>query len=361
MAGGLRPYREPAPAPDKLVRWPDAFGTRFLVTVDVEEEFDWRAPFDPNQRSTGAMRAFPEAHRRFCDLGAPLTCFVDHPIAVDPASVEMLRAVVEDGRSEIAAQLHPWVTPPFLSRTPHQESFPGNLPESAEAAKLDRLTEAIVVAFGERPRAYRAGRYGLGPNTRRLLVARGFRVDSSVRARFDYSGEGGPDYRDVGSAAYRSGGLIELPLTTVFTGRALTGGAKLYGGLGALPKGRGVASRLRLFSRVALTPEGMPIADALRAVDTAVAGGLRLLVFSFHSPSLEPSHTPYVRNEADRRRFWAWWVAMFARLDRLGVKAASLEDVVRATEWGSGHIQSEASLVARPSGRYLNRRHLPFE
>lgn len=330
MADGLQPFREPAPAPDRLVRWPDAFGTRFLVTVDVEEEFDWRAPFDSRQRSTRAMRAFPEAHRRFADFGAPLACFVDHPIAVDAASVEMLRAVAEDGRSEIATQLHPWVNPPFESRPGRRESFPGNLPEVIEAAKLDCLTEAIAAAFGRRPRAYRAGRYGLGPNTRRLLVERGYRIDSSVRARHDYSAEGGPDYRDVGSDAYRVGGLVELPLTTVFTGRARASGAGLYAGLRPVPKGRGVASRLGLLSRVALTPEGMPIADALRAVDAAVADGLRLLVFSFHSPSLEPGHTPYVRDEADRRRFWAWWKTIVERLERLGVCAASLDEVTAA-------------------------------
>ena len=38
-----RPYR---PDPGPRVRWADGFGQRFTIFVDVEEEFDWRAPLD---------------------------------------------------------------------------------------------------------------------------------------------------------------------------------------------------------------------------------------------------------------------------------------------------------------------------
>ena len=41
---------------------------------------------------------------------------------------------------------------------------------------------------------------------------------------------------------------------------------------------------------------------------------------------------PHVRDVEGLRRFWAWWDAMFARLDRLGVRAASLAEVLAAAE-----------------------------
>lgn len=335
MAGYGATYREPPLAPGATVRWPEAFGTRFLLTVDVEEEFDWSAPLDRAHRATTAMRAFPEAHRRFADLGAPLTCMVDYPAATDPAAVDTLRSVIADGRSEMGSQLHSWVNPPN-EHLPQEHSFPGNLPEALEAAKIDALTRAVISAFGSAPRIYRAGRYGIGPNTRRLLAERGYLADSSVRARFNYNGEGGPDFRAVGNDAYRTEKMLELPLTTVFTGRARAGGERLHAWLGRIPKGRGVAARSGLLSRVALSPEGIPVRDALRAVEAAVGDGLRLLVFSFHSPSLVPGHTPYVRDGEDLRRFWAWWAAIFARLERLGVRAASLDEVLAAAEGSQG-------------------------
>ena len=158
-------------------------------------------------------------------------------------------------------------------------------------------------------------RHQFGPNTRPLLAERGYRIDSSVRARYDYRADGGPDFRAVGNAAYRVDGLVELPFTTVYAGALRRQGGAGYDLLG----------------RVSLTPEEMPVADALQAIEVAVAAGERLLILSFHSPSLEPGHTPYVRNADDLAQFWAWWEAVFARLDRLGVRAAGLDEVIAAS------------------------------
>lgn len=305
-------------------------GQRFIVFVDTEEEFDWSAPLSRDCRLTTATAALPAAHRRFADRGVPLSFMVDHPIVADPRSVDLLRRIVEDGKSAIGTQLHPWVNPPFDEAVTPRNSFPGNLPEAQEAAKIDVLTDAIEAAFGRRPRAYRAGRYGIGPNTLRLLSARGYALDSSVRSRYCYAQEGGPDFRMVGNAAYRAHGLVELPLTTVFTGRLRRLGQPLHDALARVPRGRGAFARAGLLSRVALTPEEMPLADALEAVRIAVGEGERVLNFAFHSPSLKPGHTPYVRDAADLAAFYAWWSAVFDLLDRRGVTPIGLDALIAA-------------------------------
>ncbi len=323
-------YRPPRPTDAQRVVWPEEFGTRFTVFADVEEEFDWNAPLDRRNRATTAMGAFPEAHRRFAERGVALACMVDYPVATDPAAVAILSRVVEDGRSEIGTQLHAWVNPPFPDSAPPGSSYAGNLPPASEAAKLETLTRAITTAFGKAPRAYRAGRYGIGPNSFALLAGLGYRIDSSVRPGYDYSADGGPDFSVADAGAYRAEGIVELPLTTVFTGGVRRGGAQLYQALGRIPKGRGLFARAHLLSRIALTPEDMPIADALEAVAVAVGEGLRLLNLSFHSPSLVPGHTPYVRDAADLKRFHAWWTAMLDEFDRRGIRNASLEEIIAA-------------------------------
>ena len=64
---------------------------------------------------------------------------------------------------------------------PHDEevitfnSFAGNLPMALERAKINDLTDTIEAAFGRRPVVYRAGRYGVGPNTAELLEEAGYR------------------------------------------------------------------------------------------------------------------------------------------------------------------------------------------
>ncbi|MEG3173645.1 WalW protein [Sphingomonas sp. ZB1N12] len=324
-------YRPPRPTDAQRVVWPEDFGTRFTVFVDVEEEFDWTAPLDRRNRATIAMAAFPEAHRRFADRGVALTCMVDYPITTDPASVEILAHVLEDGRSEIGTQLHAWVNPPFADGAPPGSSYAGNLPRISEAAKLETLTRAITAAFGSALRVYRAGRYGIGPNSFALLAGPGYRIDSSVRPGYDYSADGGPDFSMAEAGVYRSGGHRRVAADYRVHGpHARRAGPRLYRALGRIPKGRGLFARARLLSRIALTPEDMPIADALEAVAVAAGEGVRLLNLSFHSPSLAPGHTPYVRDAADLKRFHDWWTTMLDEFDRRGIRNASLDEIVVA-------------------------------
>lgn len=325
------PYRPPPAGP--AVRWPAELGPRFVLFVDTEEEFDWRAPFSRDRHGTRAIRALPDAHRRFAGWGVPIAYMVDYPVARDPRAVEALQAAIADGASTIGAQLHAWVTPPFDEPLSPQASYAGNLPLGLEAAKLDALTAALRAAFGRAPRAYRAGRYGVGANTLALLAERGYRLDSSVRARYDYRGDGGPDFRTLGNAAYRCGpgdALIELPLTTIFTGALRRLGPGLLEALGRAPHARGAFARAGLLERVSLTPEGMPLPAVLEAVRVALGEGVPVLSFAFHSPSLAPGHTPYVRDAADLAAFWRWWDAVLALLDRRGAKPIGLEALIDA-------------------------------
>lgn len=326
-------FRPQPPAASDLVAWPESFGTRFVVFVDTEEEFDWSKPLARENRSVSAVAALPPAQARFAAAGVPLALMVDHPIATDPRAIDLIGPLLTGGTA-VGTQLHPWVNPPFEEALTPTNSFAGNLPRVLEDAKLTALTEAITTAFGTRPTAYRAGRYGLGPASFDLLAAHGYRIDSSMRPGFDYAPEGGPDFSELGNHAFRAGRIVELPLTTVFTGAARSGGMALYRAAGRVPKGRGVLARSGLLQRIPLTPEGIPVREALEAVRVAIGEGVRVLSFAFHSPSLAPGHTPYVRDETELRAFWHWWDAILAELDRLGATAAGLDDVIAAAAAG---------------------------
>ena len=328
--GGYRP--EPAGASARIA-WPDDWGTRFTVMVDTEEEFDWNAPFRRDAAGTGHLAAMPAVHARMAERGVALSYLVDHPVARCPRAQAILGALVAEQGGAIGAQLHPWVNPPFDEALNRFNSFAGNLPPALEAAKLAALTSAIRTGFGVAPRLFRAGRYGLGPATMAALVQLGYRADSSMRAGYDYSGEGGPDFSAIGNDAFRTGpagAIVEIPLTTVFTGAWRRGGPRLYRALGRVPHLRGVAARLGLLSRVALTPEDMPIADAIEAVRVAAGEGVALLNFSFHSPSVEPGHTPYVRDAADLRAFHGWWDRMLDTLAATGARPIGLDALIDA-------------------------------
>ena len=128
----------------------------------------------------------------------------------------------------------------------------------------------------------------------------------------------------------RGAGLMELPLTTVFAGLLRHQGDAIYPALWRVPRLRGLLTRLALLERIPLTPEGVQIDEALKATDLAVGEGLPVLNFSFHSPSLRPGNTPYVRSEDDLDRFYDWWREVFAHLAARGVRPVSVAQIIAA-------------------------------
>ena len=323
------------PTPADFVRFAPGFGPRFVVTVDTEEEFDWNRPF---ARSDHSLDSIPRLAKfqQFCDgFGVRPVYLIDYPVARDPRTVEVLGRAVDEGRAEVGVQLHPWVNPPLDEEVSAANSFAGNLPPALERAKFVALRDEIEQAFGAAPLIYRAGRYGVGVETAAMLVEEGIAIDSSVRALFDYSGEGGPNFRDHPLSPWwvdRAGGLIELPLTTVYWGMLRRQGPLIHPALWRAPALRGLLARLALLERIPLTPEGVAADEAIKAIDIALDDGLPLLVFSFHSPSLRPGHTPYVRDDDDLDRFYAWWRACFDYLAARGVRPAGVREIIAAAQ-----------------------------
>lgn len=330
--------RPPAPR-DRLIP-PASLGRRFLVFVDTEEEFDWTAPRSREATATSAIAALPEAHRRLAGFGICPTYLVDYPVASAPAAVDVLRPLMEAGECAIGTQLHPWVNPPFDEQLTVANSFVGNLPEVQERAKLASLTARIAESFGKRPQVYRAGRYGIGPNSARLLEEAGYRMDVSVRALFDYSAEGGPDFSQYDAMPYWAGPqrlVMELPLTATYTGFARHFGRHLYPAAGRIARARGLLARSGALARIALTPEGTPLADALRAIRSLLEDDAPLISISFHSPSVEPGHTPYVRDAADLRRFYAWWDGVLGLLALENIAPIGADALITAA-WTSRDV-----------------------
>ena len=321
------------PAAEDLIELAPEFGTRFTLFIDTEEEFDWHKPFSRTGHGVNSLKGLAEGQAFLNQAGIKPLHLVDYPVLESPAAVELMKAWLDNGLCDIGAQLHPWVNPPHEEEVTLANSYVGTLPETLERAKIRALRDRIVQETGRKPISFRAGRYGVGPNSARLLEEEGFLLDSSVRSLFDYREQMGPDFYHLPLGPYWAGPgrrLVELPLSTTFTGHLRSFGRPLYTlarQFGPLP---GALSKLGMLTRVALTPEGIPANDAVEAIDRMLDDGLRVLNLSFHSPSLEPGHTPYVRDEADLRAFYRWWDVVLDHMARRGVRAASLDEFLEA-------------------------------
>lgn len=296
----------------EIVRVPPQTRPILSVVIHTEEEFDWSKPHDRHATSVEHMQHIGRAQALFDEFGIVPNYVVDFPIASQAEAVAPLKGFADGGRALIGAHLHPWVSPPHDEAVNAFNSYPGNLPAELEEAKLRQLTEQIERAFGTRPRTYLAGRYGFGPHTARILEDLGYEVDISPAVPIDFSADGGPDYSAFSSHPYWFGHrrrLLGLPGTGGYVGALRAGGTPLYRRLTAPAMRRakvaGAVARLRLLERIRLSPEDYDEAEMRRLTATLLEDGVRIFVFSFHSPSVMPGGTPYVRTPADLEAFLA--------------------------------------------------------
>lgn len=283
---------------------------KLFIVVDTEEEFDWSAPF---ARENVSVTAIPETGRLQRVAGAyglKPTYVVDYPVAATSSSAHVLAGFAHDGSCRIGAHLHPWVTPPFDEPLTKEMSFGCNLGAEIERAKIAVLTDTIVEHLGVRPQVYKAGRYGFGPTTAKIIEDLGYDVDASVIPHMDFSFEGGPDFRgfSVAPSTFGTGRrLVELPLTIDFIGTARRMGESLHRAASASwlqpMRAVGLLARTGTLNKVMLSPEGNRL-DEMKALTRALhADGVRTFALTFHSPSLKPGCTRYVGTTAERDAF----------------------------------------------------------
>lgn len=316
------------------LQWPADFGRRFLISVDTEEEFDWDGPFKRSGHtniSVGKLERFQAFVEKY---GIKPVYFVDYSIIEDQDAAAFLKSATAENSASIGVHLHPWINPPFEEETNNYNSYAGNLPKELEEKKIVALRAAITDKIGKQPIIYRAGRYGVGPNSIEILSKHGFLMDSSVRSRFDYSEQSGPDFSRIGPEPFwldQQKNLLELPLTSVFSGPLRKQANFLSPLFNRSKMVEAILSKSKMLERIPLTPEGVSVREAKEAIDIAFDDQLKLLVFSFHSPSLSAGHTPYVQTSADLDRFYDWWRAVIGHLLERGATSVSVEELLIAT------------------------------
>ncbi len=287
---------------------PNDMRPQLVVVVDTEAEFDWTAEPDKNATEVTAIRNIHLVQEIFDEYGIKPCYVVDFPMASSAESVDILRSYFVSGRCEIGAHLHPWVNPPFRESLSRSNMYPGNLGFEIEHEKLALLTTRIEEAFGERPVVYKAGRYGVGAETVRVLESLGYEIDLSICPPFDFSDDGGRDFSAFDARPHwicENSSMLEIPLTGAFVGTAGKLSAPLYriaGNLDAL-RLRGVFARLGLVDRLLLSPEGHTHAEHRKLVHYLLRRGVRTFTWSFHSPSVYPGMTMYTRNDRELQEF----------------------------------------------------------
>jgi hypothetical protein len=293
--------------------------TIVVVSIDTEEDNWYRSRDGVAVENIGELRRLAPFLDR---LGVRPTYFTAYQVAIRERAAETLREVCAGGRAEIAAHLHPWNTPPLAEAFIPRNSMLKNLPADLQVAKLRQLTVALEEAFHLTPRAFRAGRYGLGPDTVAALSSCGYRVDSSVEPFISWEeSDEGATFVGAPLGAYRlspqrdvrqpapDGDVLEIPLSSGFNRRPFSLWGRIRGVLDTAPLRPlhlvGLAARLGLCKRIVLSPELASVPDMLTLSRRLLEHGVRHLQLSWHSPSLKPGLSPFARTVADVERLYA--------------------------------------------------------
>lgn len=310
---------------------------RLAIVVDTEEEFDWSKPFSRDNVGTRSVLAQSGAQEVYERFGIVPTYVIVYPVATDPEAAGFLRKLRREGKAEIGAHLHPWVTPPLEEQVTNRNSYHCNLAPDLERRKIEQLTAAIEASFGERPTIFKAGRHGFGANTRKVLAELGYKVDCSYVPFTDFSRDEGPDYRGVPHQPFwldAERELLEIPVTTGYFGALPRFGARaqwLFDNRNAQRlRAPGLLSKAGIVTRSRLTPEGVPAAEQCALLEALVEQGNSIFTLVYHSSSLAPGHTPYVRSQDDLAGFLGSIETVLAFFrDRLGGRFTTLSEIHR--------------------------------
>lgn len=289
-----------------------------IVSIDTEED-NWTPARDGIALSN--IRALRPLQSLFDRIGVRPTYFVSYQVARQRWAAETLREFATHRGAEIGAHLHPWNTPPLREPFEERNTMMGNLPPELQREKLRILTETIDERFQIRPRSFRAGRYGLGRDGVRVLEDCGYAVDSSVTPLLDWRRwSDGQDFSraplrmyrpsyDNLSAASPRGPVVEVPLSVGFTRRPFARWARWHERMRRIGIGpfslAGLAYRSRFLRKVQLSFETDTVRDMLLLSRELVEEGLPFLHVTWHSPSMVPGLSPFVRTSADRNRLYA--------------------------------------------------------
>jgi hypothetical protein len=286
-----------------------------IVTVSIDtEEDDW-GRYDETRPSTKNISHLPELQDLFDRWGVRTTYFVNRPPLVDSTSSAVLAALAERNDLEIGGHCHPWNTPPIQAGAPSMMSA---LSYEQNIAKIREITKRIYEELGVLPASFRCGRWALGPTVSRALHDCGYVVDSSVTPLLDWTASGGPDFTMAPRRPYRfaphdplepspHGTMVEVPATVGFLRGGQDRMATLRRRLTAGPLRHlrllGLLDRMGIMRRRRLSPEGATAAEMVRLTEALAQAGEPVVGITFHSCTLLPGATPYVRSEAERRAF----------------------------------------------------------
>jgi len=290
---------------------------KIAITIDTEEDL-WN-DFARKGNPVDNIAHIPHLQKLFDKYGAVPTYLVNYPVVAKRDSRRIIQDIYRAGRCEVGMHCHPWNTPPFEETINNHNSRLLNLPSDLLHRKLECLYDTIRNELGVAPLAFRAGRWGFGSTVAQSIHALGISIDTSITPFNNWNTEEGPDFYFAPPFPYSfspqniltpdpNGRLVEIPPTIGFFQRRFERCAKVRRLIlgSALSKLHliGFLDRVGILNLRWLSPELSTDQEMVRLAKAFFKNGATTLNMTFHSTSLLPGKSPFVRNEEQLVNFY---------------------------------------------------------
>ena len=319
-----------------------------VVSIDTEEDH-WGADAGSETSARNVQQLF-RVQELFEKCGARPTYLANYAVLESMESVAVLSHLASKDAVEIGVHCHPWNTPPFRSHE-SGESMMNRLDVETNTAKVRSVVTRLKGELGVNPQSFRAGRWGFGPTVAGALKPNGLTIDCSVTPGLNWGSEEGPDYTVAPDQPYRfhandpfteadDGELFEVPITVGFLRGRSRRLAPIRDRLSRSPVRRtkvvGALDRLGLLTQRTLSPEVASVKDMRALIDAQIQGGASIVHVTFHSSTLLPGATPFVRDATDRRQFLKAIDLILGHCRSQNLQFATISEVAQLVRRGRG-------------------------
>jgi hypothetical protein len=282
------------------------------IGIDTESDNQWstESRLKPTYEN---IYALPHLDDLFQKCGARPTYLITHPVATEPRSAEMIRALAESGSCEIGAHHHVWETPPCEPDEARGLPYALQIPLDRFSQQVAALTEAIGKTAGYAPVSYRSGRYGFDASHTAVLEKAGYLVDTSVHPLLYEAHRGGPDFVDAPlipyllsyDSAVRPGdsSLLEVPISAALNRSLPQWMVRAYGRAPLPYRTKRFLRLARIVKTCWLRPSYSSLDDMKRLARRMADAQAPVLNVMFHSSEAIVGGSPYNRNQAELSAF----------------------------------------------------------
>jgi len=287
------------------------------ITIDTEED-NW-GQFDCKLPTVENIYQIPRLQSLFDKYGAKPTYLLTAPVINDKRSCLILKEIEVDGRCELGLHCHPWNTPPVDENISEKNSMLCNLHGDLISSKLEHLYTLFQNRIDGSPFSFRAGRWAINDAVVQALAELGIRVDTSVSPLVDWSKYYGPNHFFKKNEAFffldnkcnslkTKQDILEIPPTIGF----LQGPFPIFRLFRYIFSKKplsylhiiGILEKFNLLNLRWLSPELSSADDLVKLARTMINANRRIINFTFHSTTLLPGNSPFVKNEPDLQYFY---------------------------------------------------------